>query len=245
LAEASGGRVVFVGKLIDTKGVDLLLTAWPVVLAANPGARLLIAGFGEGRDRIERFSAALAAGDLPAARELAAGSTGEQEWKMTLAFLAQPPGDYARLARVAAGTVTFAGRLEHDEVGRLVPACDALVMPSTFPEAFGMVAAEAAAAGVLPVSAAHSGMLEVSRVLAGELPEAARELVSFELGDGAVAGIAARLNGWFTLEDELRALTRERLSVTAARRWSWQGVARGILAASAGRLGDLPVVPDQ
>ena len=39
-------------------------------------------------------------------------------------------------------------------------------MPSTFPEAFGMVAVEAAACGALPVSAGHSGMLEVSRQLA-------------------------------------------------------------------------------
>ena len=43
-------------------------------------------------------------------------------------------------------------------------------MPSTFPEAFGMVAVEAAACGALPVSAGHSGMLEVSRQLAPELP---------------------------------------------------------------------------
>ena len=75
------------------------------------------------------------------------------------------PG-YREAAREAGGSVAFAGRLEHDEVGRLIPATDALVFPSTFPEAFGMVAAEAAAAGVLPVSAAHSGAAEVSRALA-------------------------------------------------------------------------------
>ena len=48
-----------------------------------------------------------------------------------------------------------------------MPAAEVLVMPSTFPEAFGMVAAEAAACGVPPVSADHSGMREVSRQLAG------------------------------------------------------------------------------
>ena len=62
------------------------------------------------------------------------------------------------------------GRLEHDEVAELLPGAEALVMPSTFPEAFGMVAAEAAACGVLPVSAGHSGMREVSRQLAEALP---------------------------------------------------------------------------
>ena len=49
------------------------------------------------------------------------------------------------------------GRLEHDELAELLPAVEATVVPSTFPEAFGMVAVEAAACGALPVSAAHSG----------------------------------------------------------------------------------------
>ena len=71
-----------------------------------------------------------------------------------------------------------------------MPAADALVFPSTFPEAFGMVAAEAAAAGVLPVGAGHSGIAEVSRELAAALPAEVAPLVSFPLGDGAIEGIA-------------------------------------------------------
>jgi glycosyltransferase involved in cell wall biosynthesis len=38
--------VVFVGRLEHYKGVDLLLDAWPRVLAARPGARLVIVGEG-------------------------------------------------------------------------------------------------------------------------------------------------------------------------------------------------------
>jgi glycosyltransferase involved in cell wall biosynthesis len=244
-AAASGNRVVFVGKLMDTKGVDLLLAAWPLAVAADPGARLLIAGFGEGRGRIERFAAALASGDLEAAREIAAIGEPGHPWRITTGFLARQDEEYARAAAAAAGSVDFAGRLEHDEVGRLVPACDALVMPSTFPEAFGMVAAEAAAAGVLPLSAAHSGMREVSRVLAAELPEESRDLVSFELSQDAVEAISARLEGWFALPHDAREQARERLSATAAARWSWEGVARGIVEAAGGNLDRLPAVPDQ
>jgi glycosyltransferase involved in cell wall biosynthesis len=51
----------------------------------------------------------------------------------------------------------------------LLSACEAQVMPSTFPEAFGMVAVEAAACGVLPLSASHSGMAEVTATLAPAL----------------------------------------------------------------------------
>ena len=74
----------------------------------------------------------------------------------------RPPG-YPEAAAGVAGSVELIGRLEHDEVAELLPGAEALVMPSTFPEAFGMVAVEAAACGALPVSAGHSGMLEVSR----------------------------------------------------------------------------------
>jgi glycosyltransferase involved in cell wall biosynthesis len=237
LAGAEGPRVVFVGKLIVSKGVDLLLGAWPLVHAANPGARLLVAGFGPFREGLESLWEALTAGEVEAAAEVTRRGRGmeggeDAPLRHLAAFLSEPPDGYPELAREAAGTVAFSGRLEHDEVGGLVPACDALVFPSTFPEAFGMVAAEAASAGVLPVSAAHSGALEVSRALAAELPGEATDLVSFEVGDGAVVAIADRLNRWFALDPETRAATRAALRETAVRLWSWEGVARAVIAAS-------------
>jgi glycosyltransferase involved in cell wall biosynthesis len=248
LAAAAGPRVVLVGKLIVSKGVDLLLAAWPLVHAENPGARLLIVGFGEYGGALQRLWAALAAGDIDDARGLAAKGRAleggeERPLRILGTFLAKRPAGYAEAAREAAGSVAFAGRLEHEEVGRLVPAADALVFPSTFPEAFGMVAAEAAAAGVLPVSVAHSGAIEVSRALAATLPERVRELVSFPLDERAVDAIAERLNAWLRLDSTTRSLAREALVKTAAARWSWEGVAAGVLAAAAGRLAELAPVP--
>ncbi len=249
LAAASGPRVVLVGKLIVSKGVDLLLAAWPLVHASNPGARLLVVGFGEYAEAVQRLWAALAAGDVEQAREVASRGRALEggppgPLRMLSAFLWELPAGYADAARKAAGSVAFAGRLEHDEVASLVPATDALVFPSTFPESFGMVAAEAAAAGVLPVSAGHSGAAEVSRTLAAALPAEVGELVSFPLDDGAVMGIAERLNAWLRLDEATRERARLALAETASERWSWEGVARGILAASAGRLDELTPVPE-
>jgi glycosyltransferase involved in cell wall biosynthesis len=156
------------------------------------------------------------------------------------AFLAESPSGYAEMARGAAGSVEFIGRLEHDEVAALVPRAQALVMPSTFPEAFGMVAAEAAAAGALPVSAGHSGMLEVSRQLSEALPADIAGLTSFPIEPGAVEGIAARLNAWLSLPEGERERSREALVETVGKLWSWDAVARGVLAASAGGLDGLP-----
>ena len=41
------------GKLIVSKGVDLLLAAWPRVLAREPRAKLVIVGFGTYREGLE------------------------------------------------------------------------------------------------------------------------------------------------------------------------------------------------
>ena len=113
-------------------------------------------------------------------------------------------------------------------------------MPSTFPEAFGMVAAEAAAAGALPVVARHSGLAEVAETLGGAVPEAARPLLGFDLGPDAVPQLAAALTGWLEAPAELRAAAREAMVAVTRERYSWEGVARTVLAAAQGRLDGLP-----
>lgn len=238
--------IVFIGKYIVSKGIDLLLAAWPLVRAENPEATLKVAGWGAYEGGMRRLLAALDSGDLEGAREIARlgrGLEGGEEKPLPIlsAFFAEPPAGYLDAARGIAASVEIVGRLEHDEVARVLPEADALVMPSTFPEAFGMVAAEAAACGALPVSAAHSGMLEVSRELAAALPAGVRELVSFEVAPGAVEAIAARLNAWLDLAPADRSAAREALVATASRLWSWEGVARGVIAAASGELDRLPL----
>jgi glycosyltransferase involved in cell wall biosynthesis len=240
-----GPSVVFVGKLIVSKGVDLLLAAWPLVHARHPEARLQIAGFGEYEDALRRLQAALERGDLEGAREVARLGRGleggpVEPLPILSAFLADPPDGYAEAARRAVGSVDFIGRLEHDEVAELLPRAEALVMPSTFPEAFGMIAVEAAACGALPVSAEHSGMREVSRRLAAALAPEVGRLTSFPIEAGAVEAIAERLDRWLALPEDEREAVREALVETVRRLWSWEGVARGVLAAAAGRLDELP-----
>jgi glycosyltransferase involved in cell wall biosynthesis len=237
--------VAFVGKLIVSKGIDLLLAAWPLVRARHPGARLKVAGFGAYEAGVERLLTALDRGDLEIAREIARLGRSledgpEGPLPILAAFLAAPPPGYLEAARGIAASVELVGRLEHDEVAALLPDAEALVMPSTFPEAFGMVAAEAAACGALPVSAGHSGMLEVSRRLAAALPPEAADLTSFAVEVGAVEAIAERLNRWLALPLERREAARNALVETAQALWSWEGVARGVLAASRGELDRLP-----
>jgi glycosyltransferase involved in cell wall biosynthesis len=248
-APAERGRdplVAFVGKLIVSKGVDLLLAAWPLVRAKHPRVRLQVAGFGAYEDGLRRLQTALDRGDLEDARAVAAAGWAleggeERPLKILAAFLADPPPGYAEAARAAAGSVEWLGRLEHHQVAELFPRAEAMVMPSTFPEAFGMVAVEAAACGTLPVSAGHSGMREVSERLSGDQPTAVAPLTSFPVEPGAVEAIADRLDRWFELPEVTRAEARATLVDTVARLWSWEGVARGVLDAASGNLGGLPI----
>jgi glycosyltransferase involved in cell wall biosynthesis len=233
--------VVYVGKLIASKGVELLLAAWPLVLARVPDARLLVIGFGGFREALEGLAAALARGDLDAAASLR-GEDGRElpELAAFLAGLGPEAAAYRAAAAGIAGRVHWAGRLEHYEVADVLPAADAMVMPSTFPEAFGMVAAEAAACGALPVVAGHSGMAEVARALAEAAPAEVRPWLTFEVGPDAVNQLADRLASWLEAEPGLRAEAREAIVRVARERYSWDGVAATVIAAAEGRLEGLP-----
>jgi glycosyltransferase involved in cell wall biosynthesis len=237
--------VSFVGKLIVSKGVDLLLAAWPLVVARVPEARLVIVGFGTYREALGRFVDALRRRDLDdllqiaaRGRDLEGGPAGEL--KYLRGFLEGAGDDWLAAAPAAAERVHFTGRLEHDDLPLLLPACEAQVMPSTFPEAFGMVAAEAAACGALPLSAGHSGMAEVTAMLAPALEPELRSLLSFDVGPGAVEQIAANLIAWLTLDPATRQRAQAALAAEAARRYSWETVAEGVIAAAQGRLDALP-----
>ena len=95
-------------------------------------------------------------------------------------------GDYrAELEALAPPNTLFTGPLEHRHLRHLLPLADAAVVPSIFPEAFGMVAAEAAAAGAPPLVARHSGLAEVAAGLEEDYPPELRHLASFANGDAA------------------------------------------------------------
>jgi glycosyltransferase involved in cell wall biosynthesis len=137
-------------------------------------------------------------------------------------------GDYRETLEAAAGPDTlFTGPLEHRHLVHLLALADATVVPSIFPEAFGMVAAEAAAAGSPPLVARHSGLAEIAEGLEQEYPARLRHLASFATGDAAE--LAAKLNELLTLPEADRIAVREAARNATVNRWSWAGVARRLL----------------
>jgi glycosyltransferase involved in cell wall biosynthesis len=139
-------------------------------------------------------------------------------------------GDYrAELEALAPPRTLFTGPLEHRHLAHLLALADATVVPSIFPEAFGMVAAEAAAAGSPPLVARHSGLAEIADGLEAEYPKHLRDLASFSTGDAGE--LAAKLQRLLGLPEGDRAALREGARRVAVARWSWAGVAHRLLAA--------------
>ena len=137
-------------------------------------------------------------------------------------------GDYrAELEAAAPPGTLFTGALEHRHLVHLVPLCDVAVVPSIFPEAFGMVAAEAAAAGCLPLVARHSGLAEIAAGLEEAYGPERAPLASFRTQDAA--DLAAKLRAVLALpageRADLAALARR----TAVERWSWESVSARLL----------------
>jgi glycosyltransferase involved in cell wall biosynthesis len=123
--------------------------------------------------------------------------------------------------------VLFTGPMEHRHLVYLYALADVGVTPSTFPEAFGMVAAEAAACGAPPLVARHSGLAEIAAGLEAEYPPELRFLTSFENED--VADLAAKLDAVLALSSADRARLRAAARRAAVERWSWDHVATEIL----------------
>ncbi len=137
-------------------------------------------------------------------------------------------GDYRQeLELIAPPGTLFTGPLEHRHLVHLLSLADVTVVPSIFPEAFGMVAAEAAAAGSPPLVARHSGLAEIAEGLEAEYPAEYRHLASF--ANGNAGELAAKLNELLALPPKTRAELGAAARRTAIERWSWTSVAARLL----------------
>ena len=123
----------------------------------------------------------------------------------------------------------FPGPLEHRHLRHLLALSDTNVVPSVFPEAFGMVAAEGAACGSPPIVARHSGLAEIAAGLEEEYPPEYRSLTSFTKGD--TADLAGKLDTLLSLPPAEHRRLREAARGAAVAHWSWERIAALILSA--------------
>ena len=238
----TGPRVIFVGKLIVSKGCDLLLAAWPLVAARHPGARLLMVGFGEYR---EGLAASLGGTRRRRPRRSSRGRParlGARGRGGGAAELPRRPSSQTlrpatrRPRGAAAGSIDLAGRLEYARSPERSGRSDAMVVPSTFPGGIrdgrrrGRIGRGAAdlrrRTPASPRSPTARGRAAGRHRRADVVPARPR-------CGRRDRGSADR---WLALPEADRATASTALVAAVRARWSWESVARTALAASPGDL---------
>ncbi len=215
LAHGHEPIIGFLGKLIPQKGGELVLSSHRIMRRSSTA---LIVGFGFYREWLAALDIALRTSDRAAL-----------EW---LARAADMPGEVSSSTAVTdeRRDVVFTGRLDHRYAPAALAAMDVQVVPSVLLEAFGMVAAEGAAAGALIMVARHSGLAEVAGALEAEVDRPG--LFSFEPGDGAAGRLAKGVDSLLSLPVAERDELREAVSGFVRREWTWDRTAARLLEAA-------------
>ena len=230
LLDGDAPVILYVGKLIHSKGVHCLLSAFARV-SLRTGARLLVIGYGTFREGLEALTLALSTGNHRAVELLTKGGrlfeggkpSAMEHFEVTEALLRDAEG-------MTAG-IEFVGPLYHAELARVLPAAEVAVVPSIFPETFGLVAAEAAASSVPPFVADHSGLREAGGFVGRGLPFDTRVSLDGDFGEN----LARALTGYLALPKEERQRCREIVRRNSVEDLSW--------GALAGRIADLARSP--
>jgi glycosyltransferase involved in cell wall biosynthesis len=230
--------LLFVGRLISAKGVQTGLAALPLLLARDPGIRLIIVGHGPLRVHMEGLVAALASGDRDAVMRIVnegrvlEGTSSGDDGRTSLDRLRLFYDDltsrgeldeYFRLARehVRRDRVVFTGYLTHEELQHLFPCCDAGLFPSLVMEAGPLVFLEALASGCFPLGTFFGGMRASIEALRGEMPDYVLDTMKLDPRDPVpdiVEHTATALQIGTRYKDVLVSVARAR--------YDWQAVSR-------------------
>ncbi|MBW3570942.1 MAG: glycosyltransferase [Gemmatimonadetes bacterium] len=231
--------LLFVGRLISTKGIQGVIAALPLILAERPELRLLVVGHGPLREPLEGLLWALEHGQrgmveriVARGRELEGSPEGEGEGvelTQVARFLEQldARGEldaYYAAARehVRPDRVVFTGYLTHRELRYLFPCCDAAVFPSVVKEAGPLVFLEALASGAFPLGTYFAGMkASIDSVAAALPPEDAEAMKLNPAPERTVADIVRHVPAALALSER----HRETLYRLARDRYDWKSVA--------------------
>lgn len=232
---------VFVGKLIPQKGVHLLLAALPFVMESHPNLHVVVAGFGPMRDALEALLYAMRTQKIEAIEELASSSGSlSGEGSDSLPHLAEwftqarSTGEAEQWLELASRHridehVTFLGLVDHGVLEHLWPLAEISVVPSILSEAFGMVAAEAAACGCVPVVSDHSGLADAALVI--ERNAVAPVRFNSQDKTTAIRALGEVLDQRLSLPESERARQSATARANVSASWGWDQIAKDVALA--------------
>jgi len=227
--------LLFVGRLIISKGIQAIIAALPGILEKNPRARLVVVGHGPLREPLETILWALQNG----ARDLVLKivdwggnleGSGNRSLKELHSFFTKLEeegelGAYFDSAQkyISHKSVIFTGYLTHQELRYLFPACDVALFPSVVAEAGPLVFLEAMASGCFPVGTYFAGMAASIDSVAGSLPEDVSKWMKLRVDENElVQDIVHKTTGALTVEEKYKKILRE----IAVQKYDWKNISK-------------------
>ena len=237
-------RIMFVGKYLWTKGLHLIIFGIPKVLKQFPKAKFVFVGFGPYREPCEVVVNALANNNLDQLEEVLKAQNplfkGEEgNVKLLQEILSQEKETLTQiideLGFDVRQNILFTGIAEHKELVSLLPAMDALIAPSVFPEAFGMVAIEAMACGVYPVLTYQSAFKEIDDEVIEAVKYYPFKINKVFLDENSSENIAQNLIEYFNFKATLMPTEfigfQKVLRSVVMENYSWEGICQKYLKA--------------
>lgn len=164
--------ILYIGKLIISKGVQILLMSLPYIFHENPNIIVSIVGYGKFRPTLELLLRGLMEGNKGLIEVLVKnGNYLENKKEGSLKYIEYflenlikegKMNEYLNFSKkINLDNVMFLGGLDHDTLPYIIKKHDFIVVPSIFPESFGMVSIEGMSQGLIPIVSNHSGLKEI------------------------------------------------------------------------------------
>jgi glycosyltransferase involved in cell wall biosynthesis len=222
--------ILFVGRLIASKGFQSILAALTNILEKTPNGRLVVVGHGPQREVLEILIKALLDGNESLFKNILewgnALEGGVQKPYATFKYFLknQSIKDYIKKAQkvLKKDSVIFTGYLTHHELKYLFPCCDVSIFPSVVAEAGPLVFLEALASGCFPMGTYFAGMAasidSVSHILNDDV-----KLMRINHNEKeTVQDIATNVPEAFAITEQYKKALRE----VAVEKYDWQNVAK-------------------
>jgi glycosyltransferase involved in cell wall biosynthesis len=235
--------VMFLGKYLWTKGIQLLIAAAPLILKKHKNTHFVIVGFGQFREVLELMVHALDTGDRELfealcfrTQQLFPGA-GVKSLTYLIKFLAnlEETGKlhgYYELAQDLhlSSRIIFTGYVDHDHLANLLPCADLTVATSIFPEAFGTVVAEALSSGVIPVQTHHTGFIDLITLIEEHFEDTFQGIKQLNLDELLIPSLANNISTFLdyfaTMSDKERQIIRQRCARLAQDNFSWGAIVK-------------------
>ncbi|UCC39254.1 MAG: glycosyltransferase family 4 protein [Candidatus Aminicenantes bacterium] len=231
--------VLFIGKYLWTKGIQVVITATPLILKKVPKARFLFVGFGDSKEILQSLIFALGTGNhalyefmLKAHSEIDSGSVALTP-PVCAMFLERlkDRSKYDKFFEEARRLSIierchFTGIMSHEELKYLLPISDVFVAPSIFTEAFGMVAIEAMASGVFPLISYQYGFKEINDAVFPIFEETLPRMPKLYLNSHLVPNLAKSIITVLKLGVKTRREVREKCRRLVEKNYSWDSISK-------------------